>query len=264
MKLAFILACMISLPITAQTMLPPPGATCDPLTGLCTPAPLAGPSDTVPFRDDVEIIYVGDPMCSWCWGISPALNRLEKAATANRIPYRIVVGGLRPDDGQVWDEEFKEFLRHHWEQVTERSGQPFGEALFERDSFTYNTEPSCRAVVAARHLAPAAEGRFFELTQHGFYVLNQDPAEVSFYEPICKELGLDYDRFRKLFNSEEIAAETHRDFQLNRSWGVTGYPTVIFRKGEQLYAIARGFAEFERMWEAVTELTEPAATARER
>ena len=26
---------------------------------------------------DKEIIYVGDPMCSWCWGFSPVLKRIE-------------------------------------------------------------------------------------------------------------------------------------------------------------------------------------------
>ena len=245
---------LLSIPLTAQRMTTPAPATCDPLTGLCTPAPIDGHVDTTDFRDDVEIIYVGDPMCSWCWGISPALNRLEKAAVANAIPYRIVLGGLRPGGGEAWTEEFKGFLRHHWEEVTERSGQPFGSDLFDKEDFNYDTEPACRAVVAARTLNPTVEGRFFELTQHRFYVLNEDPNEVTFYEPICEELDLDYDRFTALFTSPEIATATRRDFQLNRGWGVTGYPTVIFRKGDQLTAIARGYAEFDRMWDAVNQL----------
>ncbi|MFK8163485.1 MAG: DsbA family protein [Lewinella sp.] len=247
---------LFTLPLTAQKMIAPPGATCDPLTGLCTPAPLGAAAEAkVEFRDDVEIIYVGDPMCSWCWGISPALNRLEKAAAANGIPYRIVLGGLRPGGGQTWDEEFKGFLSHHWDEVNKRSGQPFGDKLFERDNFNYDTEPSCRAVVAARSMNPAIESRFFELTQHGFYVLNEDPSEANFYAPICEKLGLDFDRFKTLFQSAEMKAATMADFQLNRGWGVTGYPTVVFRKGDQLMAIARGFAEFEQMWGAVNQLS---------
>jgi putative protein-disulfide isomerase len=98
------------------------------------------------------------------------------------------------------------------------------------------------------------EGRFFELTQHHFYVKNNDPAETSFYGPICEEIGLDFQRFSELFYSEAIKAETLRDFQTNRQWGVTGYPTVIYRNGEKLHAIARGYADFEGMWDAVNEL----------
>ncbi|MEM1357033.1 MAG: DsbA family protein [Bacteroidota bacterium] len=242
--------------LNAQSLTPPPPGTCDPATGLCTPAPLTDLIEVVPFRDDVEIIYVGDPMCSWCWGISPALNRLEKAAAANSIPYRIVLGGLRPNNSQEWNAEFADFLRHHWEEVNKRSGQPFGYDLLEVTHFQYNTEPSCRAVVTARTINPKHESRFFELSQHRFYVQNEDPNEVEFYRPICQELGIDFEHFQTLFMSEEMKTATMRDFQLNRSWGVTGYPTVIFRKGEQLIAIARGYAAFEQMWAAVEQLAE--------
>lgn len=254
-RLLLILAtALLSVPVTAQKMTTPPGAFCDPVTGLCAPAPVAETSAPATFSDDQEIIYVGDPMCSWCWGISPELNRLERAATANGIPYRIVLGGLRPDDSEEWTEKFKGFLRHHWEEVTARSGQPFGYDLFEREHFQYNTEPSCRAVVAARTMDAEVESRFFELIQHHFYVKNNDPAETSFYAPICEELGLDFARFSELFTSDAIRTETLRDFQTNRQWGVSGYPTVIYRKGDKLFAIARGYAEFEQMWGVVNEL----------
>ena len=103
---------------------------------------------------------------------------------------------------------------------------------------------------------PEVESRFFELTQHRFYVLNEDPADASFYAPICEKLGLDFDRFKTLFESPEMKAATMADFQLNRGWGVTGYPTVVFRKGDQMVAIARGYAEFEQMWGAVNQLSQ--------
>jgi len=243
------------LQLNAQKMTTPAGAFCDPETGLCTPAPLDEAPTAAELSADREIIYVGDPMCSWCWGISPALNRLERAAATNGIDYRIVLGGLRPDDSQEWTDEFRGFIKHHWEEVSKRSGQPFGTSLFDREEFNYNTEPSCRAVVTARHLDPALESLFFEMTQHHFYVRNEDPNETSFYEPICRTLDLDFARFTALFNSPKIKAETLADFQTNRQWGVTGYPTVIYRDGEKLYAIARGYAEFEQMWEAVQELS---------
>ncbi|NJC26461.1 DsbA family protein [Neolewinella antarctica] len=246
--------------MNAQKLSVPAGAHCDPATGLCTPSPLPAPVPiaigTPAQLADAEIIYVGDPMCSWCWGISPALNRLEKAAAANGIPYRIVVGGLRPGGGDPWDAEMKKFIGHHWDQVTERSGQPFGRALFERDTFNYDTEPACRAVVTARTMNPAVESRFFELVQYRFYVLNEDPNHTDFYRPICEELALDFTAFSTLFTSQKMVDATEQDFRLNRSWGVTGYPTVVIRKGDQLTALARGFATFESMWGAVEALVD--------
>lgn len=229
----------------------PSSAFCDPETGLCTPAYVSSGIAATNFRDDTEIIYVGDPLCSWCWGISPALNRLQVAAAREGIPYRIVVGGLRPGGGDEWNEQFKDFLAHHWEEVNQRSGQPFGDALFELDDFNYDTEPPCRAVVAARLLDPAKEARFFELTQHFFYVKNNDPGALEFYRPICREIGLDFTEFSNTFNGDEAKEITEREFRMNRQWGVSGYPTVIYRKGNDMTAIARGYAEYDELWERV-------------
>jgi len=232
----------------AQKMTIPEGAYCDPETGLCAPAPMEASAQPIELQAGIEIIYVGDPMCSWCWGISPELNRLAKAARENGINYRIVLGGLRPGGGDPWNDQFKNFLRHHWEEVNKRSGQPFGEKLFERESFNYNTEPACRAVVCARQLAPASEERFFELVQHYFYVRNEDPNEVEFYAPICEVLNIDFERFKLLFASDELRWLTAREFRQSREWGVRGFPSVLLKKDQELQIIARGYAEFSTMW----------------
>jgi hypothetical protein len=34
----------------------------------------------------LEFVYVGDPMCSWCWGFSPALEKLD---SRYGIPLRV-------------------------------------------------------------------------------------------------------------------------------------------------------------------------------
>ncbi|MEO0723993.1 MAG: DsbA family protein [Bacteroidota bacterium] len=232
----------------AQNTMENKGFYCDPETGLCTiPHVDHSAATTVEFKEDEEIIYVGDPMCSWCWGISPALHQLEVSVAQQGLPFRIVVGGLRPGGGDPWNEQFQDFLKHHWAEVNERSGQPFGYTLFERETFNYDTEPSCRAVIVARKMDPAQEHHFFELVQHYFYVRSEDPTEAEFYRPICKELGLDYEQFVRLFNSQEVRDITQAEFAMNRQWGVRGYPTVLYRKADKLYLIARGYATFEQM-----------------
>ena len=41
-----------------------------------------------PLPTDAEFVYVGDPMCSWCWGFAPVLDQL---AGHYAIPIRIVL-----------------------------------------------------------------------------------------------------------------------------------------------------------------------------
>ncbi len=224
---------------------------CDPVTGICTPSSLQelNTIGSNEIADRQEIIYVGDPMCSWCWGIAPSLIKLRDHFIPEKIAFRIVVGGLRPGGREPWNEDMKKFLRHHWEQVSSVSGQPFGYDLMELDDFNYDTEPSCRAVVVARSLVKEKEMEFFEAIQRKFYVESQDPNDVSFYQNICEAFDIDFNDFKARFESEEVKKETVAEFQLNRRWGVSGYPTIVLLHNDKLHMIAHGYASFERMQE---------------
>lgn len=229
---------------------------CDPITGLCTiPDFETSTDEPILWKTGEELIYIGDPMCSWCWGISPELNALERYATAQSIPFTIVMGGLRPGGGEEWNNEFKNFLRHHWEEVNMRSGQPFGFDLFELEDFDYDTEPACRGAVTARTIAPEKALSFYELVQHYFYVQSGDPKEVSFYQSICEQLSVDFDQFTKLFSSEEMKMATASDFAQSRQWGVRSFPSVVYRNDEQLYLIAQGYASYEALRDRVVEIS---------
>jgi putative protein-disulfide isomerase len=229
---------------------------CDPETGICTPSTLdeLGVLGDGSQNEKLEIIYVGDPMCSWCWGLSPTLIKLRDHFVKEKIAFKVIVGGLRPGGGDPWDDKMKGFLKHHWEEVNKRSGQPFGYDLFDLDEFNYDTEPACRAVVAARPLVKEKEMEFFEAVQRKFYVESQDPNMASFYASICDDFDINYGDFLSRFESGECKAETMDEFKLNRGWGVSGYPSVLLLNNDQLYQIANGFATFEQMKEQVDKL----------
>jgi len=222
---------------------------CDPVTGLCTLPDYDSPEEIISWKQGEELIYIGDPMCSWCWGISPELNALERYATTKSIPFNIVMGGLRPGGGEEWNDEFKEFLKHHWEEVNKRSGQPFGFELFELSDFDYD-----RATVTARIIAPSKALTFYELVQHHFYVQSKDPKNVSFYKPICEQLSIDFNEFAALFSSDDMKEATAEDFAQSRRWGVRAFPSIVYRKDEQLYLIAQGYATYQALRERVAEL----------
>lgn len=222
---------------------------CDPETGICTPSSLEElyTIGQGKLSGKTEIIYVGDPMCSWCWGISPDLIKLRDHYRTKEVGYRVVVGGLRPGGGDPWNDQMKDFLKEHWGHVTERSGQPFGYRLMELDDFDYDTEPSCRAVVAARPMVGDEEMEFFEAVQRKFYVDSEDPKDPAFYESICKQFSINFEKFKERFNSEELRYETREEFMLNRQWGMQGYPTIILLHHDELFLIAHGFATFDQM-----------------
>ena len=100
-----------------------------------------------------HLIYFADPMCSWCWGFSTVIDHILHSFSG-RLAVRLVMGGLRPGVSEPMSDDDKVRTRLHWEQVETASGQTFNFDFFQRKAFVNNTEPACRAVVAARRLVP--------------------------------------------------------------------------------------------------------------
>ena len=125
----------------------------------------------------MTLIFVGDPMCSWCYGFGKELAGLM--ALHPGLALDIVVGGVRAGATDVLDDAGKQFRLGHWARVEAASGLPFNrEALHARQGFIYDTEPICRAVVAARRLAPQADLlAVFRALQVAFYVDGLDTTD---------------------------------------------------------------------------------------
>lgn len=227
---------------------------CNPVTGLCEIPDFTSAKNPIAWHDDEEIIYIGDPMCSWCWGMSPQINALKRYATQKHIQFNIIMGGLRPGGGEAWNSSFKNYLKHHWQEVNKKSGQPFDLALFEKDEFNYDTAPACRAVVSARTLAPEKALAFYELVQHYFYAKSKDPKTLNFYKPICQTLHIDFKAFSDAFSSKNMKILTEKDFDKSRALGVQGFPSILYRNKGKLYTIARGYTEFDRLKKSIQKI----------
>lgn len=199
-----------------------------------------------------KIIYFGDPMCSWCWGISEGVLSL-KNKYARKLDFELVMGGLRPGGGDPWTTQMKAFLRHHWEQVHAYSGQTFNFDLLDWADFNYDTEPACRAVRIIRDIAPEKEFDFYREIQFQFYVENKDPKISDFYRSICDYLNIPFKAFRPLFLSSVYCETIKEDFVNTRKYGVNGFPTIILEIKGQKIPICNGFATFQQMRDRIEE-----------
>ena len=195
-------------------------------------------------QEKTTIIYVGDPMCSWCYGFAPEILEVKKHFSS--YDFKIVVGGLRPEGTETM-EKLGDFLRHHWEDVHKASNQPFKYDILEQKKFIYNTEPACRAVVTVRAIHPEMEMEFFKGVQHAFYAENKQTNDVNTYTDIASSLQIDTEKFKTLYLSEEIKKKTKEDFALASQMGVTGFPAVIISHKGELHLVARGYTKADQL-----------------
>ena len=210
-----------------------------------------------------KLIYIADPMCSWCYGFGPELTTLINGIPDT--PLEIVLGGLRAYNPDLMDEKLKTSLLAHWEKVGEASGLPFSRKALSHPNFIYDTEPACRAVVAARMLAPHAAFDVFRAIQHGFYAKGLDTTKADVLAKISVDalnkagINIEFHEFLDAWSSEAVIAVTNQDFQQTQRWGVTGFPTLVFENAGELHLVTSGFVRTEALVERLQALVDQAS-----
>lgn len=173
------------------------------------------------------LYFVVDPMCSWCWGFAPVIDEVRQKLS-DRYEIELVMGGLRTKGEMPWDEKAKRYLRYQWQQVAEKTGQPFDKSLFEKAVFEYDTTPACKAVVTVRELLGRdAAFTYLHKLQHAFYAQGIDITKPRLLQGFYEQLFGNSGKFAFFFLSERAETLTEHDFAKARSMGATSFPSVV-------------------------------------
>jgi putative protein-disulfide isomerase len=197
----------------------------------------------------MKLVYVGDPMCSWCYGFGKELTALMQSHPD--LALEIVVGGVRAGATDLLDDAGKAFRLAHWDRVQASSGLPFErDAFMARRNFVYDTEPVCRAVVAARRLAPAADLlSVFRALQHAFYADGLDTTDGRVLSEVASAAlraaghPVDAAAFPASGAAASTIAETNADFRKARAMGVRSFPALLLDAGTDLVEVSPGYAK---------------------
>lgn len=195
----------------------------------------------------MQLIYVGDPMCSWCYGFGKSLDLALRSLPEAGI--EIVLGGVRAGATDVLDDAGKQFRLTHWARVEALSGLPFNrDALAARNGFVYDTEPVCRAMVLARrHVDDRALLRVMRHLQRAFYVDGRDTTDADTLLRLLTEalgedgLNIDTDTLRRQWHDSALRAETAADFAQARRWGIRSFPALLVRDAAGVSLVTDGY-----------------------
>jgi putative protein-disulfide isomerase len=216
-----------------------------------------------------SLVYVGDPMCSWCYGFGVPLQKLLQQLPG--VPLAVVLGGLRAYNKEVMPTALKNTLHHHWEEVAKRSGKPFGTGQFDREGYIYDTEPACRAVVTIRTHAAEHTLAMYHAVQHAFYAQGRDITQTAVLADVWQEVretwvdsktthDIDFSRdaFVEAFESDTIKTQTRNDFAMVQQWGIRGFPALIAVVNGEAQLVANGYMEAGDMLQRVQEVFQDA------
>jgi len=203
-----------------------------------------------------KLLYFGDPMCSWCWGIKPVLEQLDlEYPELERVT---VMGGLRGGDEVPMDDGLAAMIQEAWRRIEESTGQPFDHGLWDKHRPLATTWPACRAVIAARLLDKSAEWSFMVAMFQAYFTREMDPSRRETQLQVAAEQGLDPAQFQQLLGSDEVKEALRKDLETTQRYGITGFPSVVLDLNGENYLISPGYQPIDDMRRAINAAYEEA------
>ena len=203
----------------------------------------------------VELFYVHDPMCSWCFGFTPTYKKLMDQLPENIILKRLV-GGLAPDSDEPMPDTTREMVQQNWHRIEQKiPGTKFNFAFWENCEPRRSTYPSCRAVIAARMQDEAFDLAMTQAIQQAYYVKALNPSDDDVLMACAKEAGLDIKQFETDYFSAEVRHALYDEIRFCRSIGGNSFPSIIIFKDNRYFDVAIDYNQPEIMLEFIQGLS---------
>lgn len=194
----------------------------------------------------LEVMVFTDPYCSWCWATEPMiLTMMEKYR--DQLHFRYVFGGLIKDFDDFYDAQNDirdaAATEPHWKMVSERTGQPIDEKLWEDIAPIrhFSTWPANIAAKAAFMQSEDIGFRYLRRLRRAALTERKIISNPEIYEALAKEIdGLDFDAFKKAIADGSAKEDFYEDQVTCAEWQAWGFPTMLFYKaGENVHALTQ-------------------------
>ena len=206
----------------------------------------------------MNLIYIADPMCSWCYGFGKTMDGLlAEPGDAAPLQLALLMGGLRPYTSEPLAPGRADEIFGHWRHVHEATGLPFAQApntSLHEPGFVYDTEPASRAVVTVRALSAKQVWRYFKEVQRAFYADARNVTRSDVLAELAEPLGLPRDKFLAAFESPAMHEATRQDFAQSQAWGIRGFPALVAEHAGGLHLVAQGYLPLDALRERLATL----------
>ncbi|EGQ8028242.1 DsbA family protein [Vibrio vulnificus] len=182
----------------------------------------------------IKLYYVHDPMCSWCWGYKPTLEKL-KQQLPGVIQFEYVVGGLAPDSTLPMSPEMQQKIESIWHQIEQRLGTQFNYEFWTRCTPVRSTYQACRAVIAAGF--QDSYEQMLEAIQHAYYLRAMPPHDEATHRQLAQEIGLNVQQFENDVTGRLLEGVFEDQLSLARSLGVNAYPSLVLQIDDAYFPI---------------------------
>lgn len=190
-----------------------------------------------------RVLFVSDPLCSWCWGMASEIEKARKALT-QRVEFDLLLGGLGLNLTKPVTEAAQASFQSLWNRVHATTGQTFS-GQFPKTGFVYNSTYACSAVLAFAQVINAPAFDYLHALQAEFFLHGQDINQVSTQIKVATKLGVDEQQFLRSLEQVREAGLASA-FTDARGHGSSALPSVLFEEADGArHLVAGGYVTVE-------------------
>lgn len=189
-------------------------------------------------KPKLEVMLFTDPYCSWCWASEPMFFALAEKYR-EQLHFVYVFGGLVKDMDDFSDEENgitdAMAVLPHWREVSEYSGQPIDEYLWEDIAKIrhFSSWPANIACKAAFLQGEEVGEKFLRNMRRGVQADRKIISLEEVYFEIAENTkNLDLDRFRSDLENRSAQRAFEKDLALCAQFQANVFPTLLFYRAD--------------------------------
>lgn len=190
------------------------------------------------------VIVVTDPLCSWCWGMAPAVEQVADRLSG-RVRFELLLGGVNVDATRSVGEYARRLLMKIWQEVSETTGQQFGFRIPE--GFVYNSVRPCLAVAAVRASSGRAPFGYLHRLQQLLFVEGVNINDPAILVATAGELGFDGAAVLAALEDAASLDALRAEFAGARCYGTQALPNVLTESGGQRRLLVGGYADADML-----------------
>lgn len=198
-----------------------------------------------------KLIYVHDPMCSWCFGFSKVYQQLTEQLPENVALIRLL-GGLAPDTDEIMPESTRQMVQQNWRRIEQHiPGVEFNYDFWTKCQPRRTTYPACRAVIAAREQGDEYDISMTRQIQQAYYRQARNPSDNETLIELAGEIGLDQERFSAQLVAEHTQQRLLDEIANTRAIGVSGFPSLVLQNDDGLQSVLVNYTDVNAVLEQI-------------
>lgn len=200
--------------------------------------------------DRPVVYYIFDVLCGWCYGFSPVIAQLEEEYRDD-FDFRVISGGMILGEREGPVGEVAGYIKEAYPQVEEMTGVKFGEAflknILEPGTAQFSSLPGALALATFRLYQPDNALAFARRMQEAVYKEGLPPTEAKTFGHCAEDFGMNATDFMRLMVDKDKLELVQNEFKVVKHWGIQGFPSVVYQKGEKGYLINRGYRPYSEL-----------------